>query len=126
MPRSGGSPGASPVSRHWRVPRLEDELHAPLRRRSAKHVRVLHLERGEGRVVVAGEAQLHIRQAKRREVQLRAVAEDLYTLCEVAIEERRRSAGPAVASVLPGRGTFRRLESCKLGVVRLHGARPSL
>ncbi len=55
MPQSGGNPGGAPPS-----------------------TSAYSTERGEGRVVVAGEVQLRVRQAKRRDVQLRAVPEHLY------------------------------------------------
>jgi hypothetical protein len=55
---------------------------------------------------------VHRRRGCSSAPQLRAVAEeDLHPPSEVGL---RRSAGPAVAAALPGRGVLRCFESCEL------------
>jgi hypothetical protein len=58
---------ARTLLQHQRVPRLEDKLHAPLRRHplrcSTKHVGVLGLEHCESRVVMTCETKFSIRHA---------------------------------------------------------------
>ena len=101
--------------RHRRVTCLNDKLHATVRwqprRCTPENIRILSHESRERRVVGAAEAELRVGQAKRREMQLGTIPQDLDAVPAAAGERWCRAGRRSVPSAGVSRLTPRRFKS---------------